>query len=160
MSVPDRRAMIEPAGQLSVRRQCELLALARSGVHRAKAEVSAEDLGLMRQIDALHLELPFYGSRRMTFELNARAGVSKGEGVNRKRVQRLMRLMGLVAIYQRPSTSKPAVAHKVYPYLLGGIAIERVDEVWCSDVTPAFAGAGSTSRCPKAFSTWRSSWTG
>ncbi len=85
MSVPDRRAMVErPAADLSVRRQCMLLNLARSGVYRPKAEPSADDLALMRRIDELQLELPFYGSRRMTFELN-----SEGRGVNRKRVQRL-----------------------------------------------------------------------
>ena len=69
-------------------------------------------------------------------------------------MRRLMRLAGLMAIFQRPNTSKPAVAHKIYPYLLGGISIERVNQVWCSDVTPAFAGAGSTSRWPRASSTW------
>ena len=126
MSVPDRRLMIEAEGQLSVRRQCELLGLARSGVYRAKAEVSAEDLGLMRQIDALHLELPFYGSRRMTFELNARAGMGKGEGVNRKRVRRLMRLMGIAALVPRPGTSRRRprwrivrmIVHQLYGHTL------------------------------------------
>ena len=90
MSVSERRAMVErPAADLSVRRQCVLLSLARSGVYRPKAEPSADDLALMRRIDELHLELPFYGSRRMMFALNA-----EGRKVNRKRVQRLMRLMG------------------------------------------------------------------
>jgi len=84
MSALERRAMVErPAEDLSVRRQCALLNVARSGVYRSKAEQSAEDLALMRRIDELHLELPFYGSRRMTFELN-----KEGRGVNRKRVQR------------------------------------------------------------------------
>jgi len=84
MSALERRAMVErPAEDLSVRRQCALLNVARSGVYRSKAEPSAEDLALMRRIDELHLELPFYGSRRMTFELN-----KEGRGVNRKRVQR------------------------------------------------------------------------
>ena len=90
MSVPERRAMAErPRRDLSVRRQCALLNLARSGLYRPKPVVGADDLALMRRIDELHLELPFYGSRRMMFELN-----KEGHGVNRKRVQRLMRVMG------------------------------------------------------------------
>ena len=85
MSAPDRRAMVErPGKDLSVRRQCTLLNLARSGVYRPKPVTTAADLSLMRRIDELHLELPFYGSRRMTFELN-----KEGRAVNRKRVQRL-----------------------------------------------------------------------
>jgi putative transposase len=85
MRAPDRRAMIErPGKDLSVRRQCALLNLARSGVYRPKPVAGADDLALMRRIDELHLELPFYGSRRMMFELN-----KEGRGVNRKRVQRL-----------------------------------------------------------------------
>ena len=102
----------------------------------------------MALIDRQYLARPYYGSRRMAAWL-----ATQGHVVNRKRVRRLMRLAGLVAIYQRPNTSKPA-AHKIYPYLLGGISIERVNQVWCADVTPAFAGAGSTSRWPGASSTW------
>jgi putative transposase len=90
MRAPDRRAMVErPGKDLSVRRQCTLLNLARSGVYRAKPITGADDLALMRRIDELHLELPFYGSRRMIFELN-----KEGRGVNRKRGQRLMPVMG------------------------------------------------------------------
>ena len=84
----------------------------------------------MALIDRHYLARPYYGSRRMAAWL-----ATQGHLVNRKRVQRLMRLMGLVAIYQRPNTSKAAAEHKIYPYLLGGIAIERVNQVWCSDVT-------------------------
>ena len=84
----------------------------------------------MALIDRQYLARPYYGSRRMAAWL-----ATQGHVVNRKRVQRLMRLLGLVAIYQRPNTSKPAAAHKVYPYLLGGLAIERANQVWCSDVT-------------------------
>jgi len=84
----------------------------------------------MALIDRQYLARPYYGSRRMAAWL-----ATQGHPVNRKRVQRLMRLMALVAIYQRPNTSKAAAAHKVYPYLLGGITIERVNQVWCSDVT-------------------------
>jgi len=84
----------------------------------------------MALIDRQYLARPYYGSRRMAAWL-----ATQGHLVNRKRVQRLMRLLGLVAIYQRPNTSKPAAAHKIYPYLLGGLAIERANQVWCSDVT-------------------------
>ncbi len=112
MSAADRRALVErPGVDLSVRRQCALLNLARSGVYRPKPVIEAGDLALMRRIDELHLERPFYGSRRMTFELN-----KEGRGVNRKRVQRLMRVMGIEALVPRPGTSKPAPGHKIYPY--------------------------------------------
>ncbi len=84
----------------------------------------------MRRIDELHLELPFYGSRRMTFELN-----KEGRGVNRKRVQRLMRVMGIEALVPRPGTSKAAPGHKIYPYLLRGLKIVEPNHVWAADVT-------------------------
>ena len=84
----------------------------------------------MRHIDELHLELPFYGSRRMTFELN-----KEGRGVNRKRVQRLMRVMGIEALVPRPGTSKAAPGHKIYPYLLRGLKIVETNHVWAADVT-------------------------
>ena len=131
MSAPERRALVERrAEELSVRRQCELLNLARSGVYRPKAAPSADDLALMRRIDELYLEKPFYGSRRMTFELN-----EEGRGVNRKRVQRLMRLMGLEGLVPRPGTSKAAPGNKTYPYLLRGVAISEPNHVWASDIT-------------------------
>src|SRR5450631_226784 len=131
MRAPDRRAMVErPGKDLSVRRQCTLLNLARSGVYRPKPVIGADDLALMRRIDELHLELPFYGSRRMTFELN-----KEGRGVNRKRVQRLLRVMGIEALVPRPGTSKPAPGHKIYPYLLRGLAITEPNHVWSTDIT-------------------------
>ncbi len=131
MSAPDRRAMVErPGVDLSVRRQCALLNLARSGVYRPKPVIGADDLAVMRRIDELHLELPFYGSRRMTFELN-----KEGRGVNRKRVRRLMRVMGIEALVPRPGTSKPAPGHKIYPYLLRGLAIAEPNHVWAADIT-------------------------
>lgn len=131
MSCPDRMAMLDrEAEALSVRRQCTLLGLARSGVYRPRAEPDAEDLALMRRLDALYLELPFYGSRRMTLELR-----NEGRAVNRKRVQRLMRLMGLEAMVPRPGTSRPAPRHKVYPYLLKGRVIDRPNQVWAADIT-------------------------
>ena len=115
---------------LPIAQQCRLLAVSRSAVYRKPAAVSAADLGIMALLDRHYLVRPYYGSRRMAAWL-----ATQGRVVNRKRVQRLMRLLGLVAIYQRPDTSKPAVAHKIYPYLLGGLAIERVNQVWCADVT-------------------------
>src|SRR5471032_361450 len=131
MSVPERRAMVErPAENLSIRRQCELLNLARSGVYRPGPVASADDLALMRRIDELHLKWPFYGSRRMVFELN-----QAGHGINRKRVQRLMRVMGIEALVPRPGTSKAAPGHKIYPYLLRGLMITEPNHVWASDIT-------------------------
>ena len=86
--------------------------------------------GVMRRIDELHLELPFYGSRRMTFELN-----KEGPGINRKRVRRLMRVMGIEALVPRPGTSKAAPGHKIYPYLLCGLKIVEPNHVWAADVS-------------------------
>ena len=126
---------------LPIFQQCRLLALPRSSVYRKLAEVGAADLAIMALIDRHYLARPYYGSRRMAAWL-----ATQGHRVNRKRVQRLMRLLGLAAIYQRPNTSKPAAAHKIYPYLLRGLAIERVNQVWCSDVTYI--------PMAKAFSTW------
>jgi putative transposase len=123
--------MVErPGKDLSVRRKCALLNLARSGVYRPKPVTTADDLALMRRIDELHLELPFYGSRRMMFELN-----KEGRGVNRKRVQRLMRVMGIEALVPRPGTSKAAPGHKIYPYLLRGLTITEPNHVWAADIT-------------------------
>src|ERR1700724_4777976 len=119
---------MDPA--LPISQQCRLLALPRSSVYRKPAEVSAEALAIMALIDRHYLARPYYGSRRMAAWL-----ATQGHRVNRKRVQRLMRVMGLVAIYQRPNTSKAAAAQKIYPYLLGGIAIERVNQGGCADVT-------------------------
>ena len=107
-----------------------MLAVSRSSVYRQPTEVGEEDRTIMALIDRQYLARPYYGSRRVAAWL-----ATRGHVVNRKRVRRLMRLMGLVAIYERPNTSKAAAAHKIYPYLLGGIAIERVNQVWCSDVT-------------------------
>ena len=131
MSAPARRAKVERSGaELSVRRQCALLNVARSGVYRARSETSADDLAEMRRIDELYLEKPFYGSRRMTFDLN-----EEGRGVNRKRVQRLMRLMGLEGLVPRPGTSQAAPGNKIYPYLLRGVSITEPNHVWASDIT-------------------------
>ena len=110
---------------LSVSRQCHLLEVSRASVYRRPAPVSADDLRLMELIDRQYLACPFYGSRRMAAWL-----ATQGHPVNRKRVQRLMRL-----IYQRPNTSKAAPEHTKYPYLLGGLTIDRVNQVWCTDIT-------------------------
>src|SRR5712691_12918823 len=131
MSRAERLALVDrhdPA--LPVTRQCGLMTVSRSSVYRPPAPASDEDLAIMALIDRQYLARPYYGSRRMAAWL-----ATQGHPVNRKRVQRLMRLIGLVAVYQRPNTSKPAAAHKVYPYLLGGLSIDRVNQVWCSDIT-------------------------
>ena len=131
MSRAERCALVEREGPaLPVSRQCRLVAVSRASVYRQAAAVSDKDLAIMALIDRQYLARPYYGSRRMAAWL-----ATQGHPVNRKRVQRLMRLIGLVAVYQRPNTSKPAAAHKVYPYLLGGLSIDRVNQVWCSDIT-------------------------
>jgi putative transposase len=116
--------------QLSIRRQCELLGLNRSSFYHEPATETTENLRLMRRIDEQYLKTPFYGSRRMAAWLTR-----EGEEVNRKRVQRLMRLMGLEAIHPGPRTTVHNPDHKVYPYLLRGVKIERRDQVWSSDIT-------------------------
>ena len=131
MSAPDRRQLIErDSGKLSVRRQCALLGLARSGVYRPPTPANDNDLALMRRIDELFTAWPFLGSRRMTAMLRA-----DGHDINRKRVRRLMRVMGLEAIYQRPNTSRRHPEHRVYPYLLRGLIVDRPNQVWCADIT-------------------------
>ena len=115
---------------MSVAAQCELLDLARSTYYYEPASESAENLALMRRIDEQYLKTPFFGSRRMATELSTEASP-----VNRKRVQRLMRTMGIEALYPRKSTSAPGVGHRVYPYLLRGLVIDRTNQVWCSDIT-------------------------
>src|SRR5258705_4680669 len=131
MSVPESRAMVERPGEdFAVRRQCALLNLAGSGVYRPGAVTGADDLALMRRIDELHLKWPFYGSRRMVFELN-----QAGHGVNRKRVQRLMRVMGVEALVPRPGTSKAAPRHRDYPHLLRRVSITQPNHVLASGIT-------------------------
>ena len=131
MSRAERRALVERADPvLPVTQQCRLLAVSRASVYRRPAEVSGTDRAIMALIDRQYLARPYYGSRRMAAWL-----AMQGHIVNRKRVRRLMRLMGLVAIYQRPNTSKPAPENKVYPYLLGGLSMAQVNQVWCADIT-------------------------
>jgi putative transposase len=138
MSTPDRRDMLDRADEaLSIRRQCALLGVARSGVYRPKKPANDNDLALMRRIDDLFTSWPFLGSRRMAQMLKA-----EGERVNRKRVQRLMRLMGIAALGPKPNTSKPAPGHKIYPYLLRNLKIERPNHVWAADITYLPIGRG------------------
>jgi putative transposase len=125
----ERRQKVMREHSLAVTRRCELLEVARSTAYYRPSPVSEADLALMRLIDEIHLELPFYGSRRMRDELETR-----GHRVNRKRVQRLMRQMGLAALYPKPRTSVPGGGHKVYPYLLKGVAVERSNQVWATDI--------------------------
>lgn len=122
--------MVEPGGPLSLRRQSQLLRLNRSALYYEPVAVRTYELKLMGLIDRQYLSTPFYGSRRMTAWLH-----SQGHAVNRKRVQRLMQRMGLAAIYQRPRTSRAAPGHRIYPYLLRGLAVERVHQVWAADIT-------------------------
>ena len=107
-----------------------MLGLSRSSLYYQPDGGTAEDLRLMRKIDEQYTACPFYGSRRMTAWLT-----KQGEEVNRKRVQRLMRIMGLEAIYPRPRLSLAGKGHRIYPYLLRGVKVERVDQVWSTDIT-------------------------
>ena len=131
MSRGERKAMIgRDQPELSLSRQCEILAISRSSFYYTLKGESPESLALMRRIDELFLKYPFYGSRQMVRQLR-RDGVRAG----RHRVRRLMRLMGLAAIYQAPRTSDPHPSHRVYPYLLNGLVINRPNQVWCADIT-------------------------
>lgn len=121
--------MIDRDHALPITRRCELLGVARSTVYYRPAPVSDEDLELMRLIDETHLELPFYGSRRLCDELAVR-----GHRVNRKRVQRLLRQMGLAALYPKRRTSTPGNGHTIYPYRLRGLLIDRPNQVWATDI--------------------------
>ena len=130
MSRAQRKAMIERGHSLPVAHQCELLALSRSSAYHQPAPVSERDLAVMGLLDEAHLQLPFYGSRRMSDWLGER-----GVKASRKRVRRLMRLMGLEALYPRPRTSRPGPGHKVYPYLLRELTVERPNQVWAADIS-------------------------
>jgi putative transposase len=115
---------------LSIARQCHLLSISRSSFYYEAKGETAFNLMLMRLIDEQFLETPFYGVRQMTWHLRA-----EGHSINQKRIRRLMRLMGLMPIFQRPKTSIKAKGHKIWPYLLKGRRIDRPNQVWCSDVT-------------------------
>ena len=116
--------------ELSVVKQCSLLGISRSSVYYQSTSISPEDLELMGLLDRQYLKTPYYGSRRMRVWLR-----TQGYLTNRKRVGRLMRVMGLEANYRKPNTSKPAPEHQVYPYLLRGVEVNRVNQVWSADIT-------------------------
>jgi len=131
MSASARVSLVDRADPvLSIVAQCQMLKVARSTLYYRPAPVSTNDLAVMRRLDEVYLATPFYGSRRMLAVLRL-----EGWSINRKRVRRLMRIMGLEAIYQKPNTSRPHPQHKVYPYLLRGLAIDRPNQVWCADIT-------------------------
>jgi len=122
--------MIDRDDKLSITCQCELLDVARSTVYYQPKPAPQSDIDLMRRIDQIHLACPFLGSRRIVDALADDGIVS-----NRKKVQRLIRIMGLAALYPKQATTIPAVGHRVYPYLLRGLMISRPNQVWCADVT-------------------------
>jgi putative transposase len=115
---------------ISIRRQCELLGVNRSGLYYQPLGESEENLQLMRLLDEQYTRTPFYGSRKITEWLR-----TKGFAVNRKRVSRLMELIGIEAIYPKPKLSQAGEGHKIYPYLLRGVGVERADQVWSTDIT-------------------------
>jgi len=138
MSAPDRRAKLDrDHPHLSVRQQCAMLGIARSGVYRSAGAANDNDLPLLRRIDELFMQWPFLGSRRITAMLRAEA-----VSINRKRVQRLMRRIGIAALGPKPRTTKPAPGHAVYPYLLRDMVIDRINQVWAADITYIPTGRG------------------
>jgi putative transposase len=131
MSMKQRKRLIESElREPSISRQCRLLSLNRSSFYYRPVRTRAEDLELMRQIDEQYLRTPSYGSRSMKRHFRR-----LGQMVNRKRIQRLMRLMGIEAVYPKPHTSRPHPEHRVYPYLLRGLNVERPNHVWAADIT-------------------------
>jgi putative transposase len=138
MSAPDRRAKLDRDHPLlSVRRQCGMLGIARSGVYRLPRPANDDDSALLRRIDEMFTRWPFLGSRRITAMLRA-----EGRTINRKRVQRLMRRMGIVALGPKPRTTKPAPGHTIFPYLLRDMTVERANQVWAADITYIPIGRG------------------
>ena len=125
-----RHGLIRPDPRVSVRHQCELLELCRSSYYYEPCPETEENLALMRRLDELHLEHPVYGSRKLTVLLR-RAGLA----INRKRVVRLLRLMGIEAIYAKPKLSVPRAGHQIFPYLLADLQVTGADQVWCADIT-------------------------
>ena len=122
--------MINPDNELTISRQCQLLGLSRSSFYSQNKAVSQQELDLMLAIDKIHLALPFYGARKIQVELN-----NRGFLIGRGKVRRLMRKMGLEAIYRKPRTSIPKSGDHIYPYLLKDLQIERANQVWATDIT-------------------------
>jgi putative transposase len=129
-AVNARRGLVIPCAELSLRRQCELVGISRSGFYYEPVPETPENLSLMRRLDELHLEHPVYGSRRLQALLQR-----EGREVNRKRVVRLLQLIGVEALYPKRALSQPGEGHRIYPYLLEGLEISGPDQVWCSDIT-------------------------
>jgi putative transposase len=129
--------LVGPDAKVSVRHQCELLEVCRSTYYYLARPETQENLGLMRQLDQMHLEHPVYGSRKLTVLLR-----QQGWDLNRKRVRRLLRLMGIEAIYAKPRTSLPGPGHQIFPYLLRDLVVTGPDQVWCSDITYVPMAAG------------------
>ena len=131
MSHSERKSMVNcDQGGLSIAKQCKVLRISRSSFYYQPKEASPETLAIMNRMDELFMLYPFFGSRQMTIILQ-REGISIG----RHRVRRLMRLMGLQAIYKKPRTSDPHPEHKIYPYLLRKLPIKQANHVWCADIT-------------------------
>ena len=133
--------MIDRTHPLPLKRQAAVLKLSRSTLYYRPRPVSAADLSIMRRIDALHLDYPFAGARMLRDLLKA-----EGIEIGREKVSRMMKRMGIEALYRRPNTSRPAPGHKIYPYLLRGLAVVRPNHVWAMDISYIpMAGASSTS---------------
>ena len=131
-STEDLRPLVDrDHGTISIRRQCELLGVSRASLYYTPREENEENRRLMRWIDEQYTETPFFGSRRMTAWLRE----DKKVDINRKRVARLMGVMGLEAVYPKPKLSQPGERHKIYPYLLKNMQVERVNQVWSTDIT-------------------------
>lgn len=126
----ERQQLVQPCHALSIRRQCELVGISRSGFYYEPLGETEQNLAVMRRLDELHLQYPTFGSRRLRVLLGR-----DGWRINRKRVKRLLRLMGLEALYPKRSLSRPGPGHRVYPYLLEGLEISGPEQVWCSDIT-------------------------
>lgn len=122
--------MIDPAHELPISKQAKALGISRGSVYYVPKPVPAVDLAIMRRIDELHLNYPFAGSRMMAALL-----ANQGVDVGRRHVRTLMKKMGIEAIYRKPNTSKPAAGHKIYPYLLRKLKVERPNQVWATDIT-------------------------
>jgi putative transposase len=122
--------LVAPDAKVSVRHQCELLDLCRSSYYYQPCPETPENLALMRRLDELHLDHPVYGSRKLRVLLGR-----EGWAVNRKRVVRLLQIMGVEAIYRKPRISLPGPGHQIYPYLLADLDINGPDQVWCADIT-------------------------
>jgi len=131
LSTAERKTKVDRSHELPISRQCKVLAISRSSAYRAPAAVSDDDLEIVRHLDELHMRYPFKGTRRLRVDLWDVHGLY----VNRKRVQRLARLMGIRALYPGAKTTRPNKQHKVYPYLLKGLEINRPNQVWCTDIT-------------------------